>query len=212
MVRYTDDQREARRQRILAAALRCFSRNGFHNTTTADIVREADVSQGTFYLYFLSKEDVIAALADDRNQGRALLNAIAQAEHDPVAGLSLLLEVHGRFLTDPEHEDARRVSIQGWAEALRNASVHERLTANIEAIGAQITQLIERGQRSGQLSADVDAAAMAHTLIALFQGLTLYSALGRSVDLCAINGIAGDMIRMALLPAHDRGTPARGAQ
>src|ERR1700677_3072473 len=92
MARLTEAQREGRRQEILAAALRCFSRNGFHNTTVADIVRESGDSQGTFYLYFETKDDVIAALADDRSQSSALISALAGAETDPVIGLTILFE------------------------------------------------------------------------------------------------------------------------
>ena len=66
MPKISTAQRETRRQQILDAALRCFSRDGFHNTTTADIVGESGVSQGTLYLYFTTKDDIIVALADDR--------------------------------------------------------------------------------------------------------------------------------------------------
>ena len=66
MAKFTEAQKEGRRQEILAAARRCFARNGFHSATITDIVRESGVSQGTFYLYFQTKDDVIAALADDR--------------------------------------------------------------------------------------------------------------------------------------------------
>src|SRR5580658_8525446 len=117
-------QRETRRQQILDAALRCFSRDGFHNTTTADIVRESGVSQGTLYLYFATKDDIIAALADDRHQSEALLTALAQREQDPIRGLLSLIELHGSKLTDPGRLDGRRVGVQGWAEALRNPSIH----------------------------------------------------------------------------------------
>src|ERR1700678_1007758 len=107
MARTTDAQKETRRQQILDAALRCFSRDGFHNTTTADIARESGVSHGALYLYFATKDEVILALADDRHQGEALLNALVQGEQDPVEGLLLLLELHGRSLTDPHRIDAR---------------------------------------------------------------------------------------------------------
>ena len=93
MARFTDEQKETRRQQILDAALRCFSRDGFHATTTADIVRESGVSQGTLYLYFATKDDIIVALADDRHQGEAFLNALAQSEQDPMEGLVLLIEL-----------------------------------------------------------------------------------------------------------------------
>src|SRR5580658_10252785 len=113
MPKITEAQRETRRQQILDAALRCFSRDGFHNTTTADIVRESGVSQGTLYLYFKTKDEIIVALADDRHQGEAFLNAMAQSEQDPVSGLGLLLELYGGSLDDPRRADLRRVGIQG---------------------------------------------------------------------------------------------------
>src|ERR1700691_2822185 len=120
MTRFTEAQKEGRRQEILAAALRCFARNGFHSSTITDIVRESGVSQGTFYLYFATKDDVIAALADDRSQGDALINAIAGAETDPIVGLTVLFDLHGQGLADAQRADEQRVAIQGWAEALRN--------------------------------------------------------------------------------------------
>src|ERR1700691_855957 len=98
MPKITDLQRETRRQQILDAALRCFSRDGFHATTTADIVRESGVSQGTLYLYFATKDDIVVALADDRHHSEAFLNALAQREQDPVLGLLLLIDQHGKGL------------------------------------------------------------------------------------------------------------------
>src|SRR5271169_6676996 len=120
MPKISETQRETRRQHIMAAALRCFSRDGFHNTTTADIVRESGVSQGALYLYFATKDDIVVALADGRRQSEAFINALAQSEQDPVRGLLRLVELYGQGLTDPRRTDARRVAVQGWGEALRN--------------------------------------------------------------------------------------------
>jgi AcrR family transcriptional regulator len=198
MAKFTDTQRESRRQLILDAALRCFSKNGFHNTTTADIVRESGVSQGTLYLYFATKDDVIVALADDRRQGDAMLNALAQGERDPIEGLALLVELHGRSLSDPQRLDARRVGVQGWAEALRNPTVHESLVAGMAAVRREIARLIERGRQTGQFRAEVDPDAAALTLIATFQGLTLQTVLGEDFDLSAVGRLMRDMIRGAL--------------
>src|ERR1700743_2235641 len=105
MPKITEAQRESRRQQILDAALVCFSRDGFHATTTADIVRESGVSQGTLYLYFATKDDIIVALADDRHQGEALLNALAEGEQDPIEGLGLLLELYGHSLDDTRRRE-----------------------------------------------------------------------------------------------------------
>lgn len=200
MTRFTEARKESRRQEILTAALRCFSRDGFHSATIADVVRESGVSQGTFYLYFKSKDDVIAALADDESQGDALIDAIASAEDDPVVALTMLLDLHGRTLADAERADERRVAVQGWAEALRNEPIRRRLNANASRVQQHIALLIERGRRSGQFRADVDPQGLARALIALFRGLTLQAAWDGSFDAALTAKPIADMARGALRP------------
>jgi AcrR family transcriptional regulator len=200
MARFTEVQKEGRRQQILAAALRCFARNGFHNTTITDVVRESGVSQGTFYLYFETKDDVIAALADDRSQSDALINAIAGAETDPVIGLTILFDLHGSTLGDAQRADERRVAIQGWAEALRSEPIRERLLANTARVQHEIARLIERGQQTGRFKADAEPQGVARTLMALFRGLTLLTAWEGGFDAVLTAKSIEDMVRGALGP------------
>jgi AcrR family transcriptional regulator len=200
MVRFTAAQKEDRRQEILAAALRCFSRSGFHSATITDIVRESGVSQGTFYLYFETKDDVIAALADDRSQSDALINAIAGAEADPVVGLTILFDLHGRTLADAQRADERRVTIQGWAEALRNDAIRERLVANTARVQREIALLIERGQGTGRFRADAEPQGVARALMALFRGLTLLATWEGTFDPALTAKSIEDMARGALQP------------
>jgi AcrR family transcriptional regulator len=56
-------QAEARREKILAAALQVMSRKGFHQTSIADISAGARVSRAAVYQYFRDKRDVLAAIA-----------------------------------------------------------------------------------------------------------------------------------------------------
>jgi AcrR family transcriptional regulator len=203
MAKFTEAQKEGRRQEILAAALRCFARNGFHNTTIADVVRESGVSQGAFYLYFETKDDVIAALADDRSQGDALINAIAGAEADPVVGLMVLFDLHGRTLADPQRADERRVAIQGWAEALRNDQIRQRLVANTARVQQEIARLVSRGQKTGRFRADADPQGVARALVALFRGLTLLAAWDGAFDAALTAKTIEDMVRGALAPLGD---------
>ena len=208
MPKITQAQKDARRQQILAAAVRCFSRDGFHATTTADIVRESGLSQGTLYLYFRTKDEIITALADDRHQGEAFLNALAEAEHDPVEGLFLLIELYGRGLADSQRLEARRVGVQGWGEALRSPQVLASVTQGQAAVRHAIVQLIKRGKASGQVRADVDPDAAARTLVALFQGLVLQTTWGEPVNLEACGRLIHEMIRTAILDAAAGVEPA----
>lgn len=63
-----------RREQLLRAARAVFARKGYGKATVSDIVREAGVAQGTFYLYFPSKKAVLNTLA--REFRAALLGAI----------------------------------------------------------------------------------------------------------------------------------------
>jgi len=58
-------QRAHRRQQILDAALRVFSAKGYHQTRIADIIEDAGIARGTFYLYFDSKEAIFHELLED---------------------------------------------------------------------------------------------------------------------------------------------------
>jgi AcrR family transcriptional regulator len=199
MPKISEAQRETRRQRILDAALRCFSRDGFHNTTTGDIVRESGVSQGALYLYFNNKDDMIVALADDRNQSEAILNGLAQGEQDPVRGLLSLIELYGSGLSNAARLDARRVGVQGWAEALRSPRIHESVTTGMSSVRAAIVKLIERGQRTGQIRPEIDPEALARVLVATFQGLVLHVAWQEDFDLAACGQVVRAIIRDALV-------------
>lgn len=57
--------REARREQILESATRAFVRGGYHGTHVDDVIREAGIARGTFYLYFDSKHAVFAALVEE---------------------------------------------------------------------------------------------------------------------------------------------------
>ena len=53
-----------RKEHILAAARKVFKEKGYEGSTVSDIVEAAGVAQGTFYLYFPSKKDVVLSLAE----------------------------------------------------------------------------------------------------------------------------------------------------
>ncbi len=73
---------EERREELMNAAERLFLKHGVGPTTIEQITLAADVAKGTFYLYFSSKEDVLAAL--EERFSRDLLTKIKSAvEEEP---------------------------------------------------------------------------------------------------------------------------------
>ncbi len=69
MPKIAEAARAARRNQIIAAALTCFARAGYHVTTMADVAAQAGVSKGTPYLYFDSKGTLFLALHSEWDCG-----------------------------------------------------------------------------------------------------------------------------------------------
>jgi len=55
-----------KRERILRAAVKIFSRNGFFNSKVSEIARAAEVADGTIYLYFRNKDDLLICLFEEK--------------------------------------------------------------------------------------------------------------------------------------------------
>src|SRR5204862_6881530 len=69
-----------RRSQILEAAMVCFAKRGFHQTSMHDISAEAGTSVGLIYRYFVSKEAVIAAMSNrHKSEIQDLLERARQA-------------------------------------------------------------------------------------------------------------------------------------
>ena len=81
---------EATRQKLLIAAEQEFGEKGFHAASISSITRRAGVGQGTFYLYFPSKEDALRELV--QHMGHALRRSLSEA----IQGAGDRLEVERR--------------------------------------------------------------------------------------------------------------------
>src|SRR6195256_5218707 len=74
------DRSGDKRERILVAAERIFARHGFFAARVSEIAREAGVADGTIYLYFKSKDDLLISLFENR---MAEVNANVRAALPP---------------------------------------------------------------------------------------------------------------------------------
>lgn len=163
----------SRREEILDAALQCFSRDGFHRTTMQDIVRESGLSPGAIYNYFKSKEEIVEAIANQRQtkEKQLLREALEAGPAD-----SALQRVRDAFLdelSNPKERLRRRVSVQLWAEAQRNPSIRRLVRRSFEEPRKLISQVLSAAQKEGAVAASIDQDALASFLIAVFHGLVL---------------------------------------
>ncbi len=179
---------ESRREQILDAALTCFARDGFHRTTMQDIVRETGLSAGAIYRYFPAKEDIIAAIAARRRTPDAAALERTRDERDAIAGLRQLVEASLRPLADPDEQRWRRVTVQVWAEALRDRRVMDVVRSGFDEPVELIAGLIRRAQRERRLPASIETDAAARVCASIFYGLVLQQAWDPDVDVDAYIG------------------------
>ena len=77
-------QNHSMKEKILLASIDLMRKNGIKNTSLADIAREVNISKGTLYYHYSSKDDIIFDIADNHLNiiSKALLNCISQVNSD----------------------------------------------------------------------------------------------------------------------------------
>lgn len=162
------------RRRILEAAIRCFSRHGFHSASMQMICAEAKMSPGGVYRHFRSKDEIIGAIAEiELDQGSELFETLHRAE-DPVAGIIQLADDYLRFVAASTEGD---LCADVLAEARRSPAVKQLFQRNIDKVRGEMEAAIRRGQAGGQVDPDLDPRLAAALLNALGDGLCAHMVL-----------------------------------
>jgi AcrR family transcriptional regulator len=175
MPRVTDEHRAARREQILAAAVRCVAREGFHKTTMADVIGEAGLSAGAVYGYFKSKNEIIRAIADLAiGEAAHLLHDLVEQE-DPVHPSDALrvFLAHVSVLANGPNGDLTRVGVQAWAEAVRDPEIHAMAREKMAVVRDAMESVVQRCQKDGTIAADVDSGRAAQVLFGMLPGFVL---------------------------------------
>ena len=157
---------EARRASVLAAACGLFASRSFRGTTTADIAREAGVTEPVLYRHVSSKCDLyLACMEWNWEQVKELWAERLAAEPDPALWLSAM----GRAFVESEAERPRVSPM--WVQALAESSEHEAVAAFMRAhmreVHEHVAGVIRQAQQAGGVAAERDPDAEAWIFIAL---------------------------------------------
>lgn len=150
-----------KRQAILRAAISVFARCGYFNSKVADIAREAGVADGTVYLYFKSKEEILHSIFD-RSVEEALGAARKRVQRltDPREKLRQIAHMHlERLGADRDLAVVFQVELRGstkFMEQFSAAGFAEYLTL--------IRSTFEEGQRAGLFRTELNARVVAKVL------------------------------------------------
>ena len=150
-----------KRAAILRAAISVFARCGYFNSKVADIAREAGVADGTVYLYFKSKEEILHSIFD-RSVEEALGAARKRVARlsDPREKLRQIAHMHlERLGADRDLAVVFQVELRGSTKFMEEFSA-----AGFAEYLALIRSTFEEGQRAGLFRADLNARVVAKVL------------------------------------------------
>lgn len=138
--------------RILEAAIRVFADQGFFQSTVSQIAREAGVADGTIYLYFKNKDDILIHFFNIK--AKQVFEYFREAVNDAdnaVEKLKMLIRRHlAEFQKDPH------MSIVYQAETHQ---IHRLAEEQIREVSKQyldiVSEIVEQGQQEGRIRRDL---------------------------------------------------------
>lgn len=166
-----------RKEQIYQAALTCFNRKGYFQTTMDDIVAESGLSKGTLYWYFKSKKELFISLL------QVVMEPMAQGWEIIVADESFSatekLQASLTYFRGQAESmfDFFGITLEAWAQTHLDEDV-EQLTREIyKPYLANMKRIIDEGIATGEFRVE-SIEATAAVILTLFDGLTLAIGLG----------------------------------
>jgi len=189
-----------KRRRILDAAVRVFAKKGYFGAKVAEIARRAGVADGTIYLYFHNKEDILVSLfnevmAEHIDGGRREVAELKGAPERLRAVASRHLRLFG---------GNRDLAIVFQVELRHSTRFLERFTGSwLQDYFALVNEIIEKGQMEGSLRAELPRKVATKAFFgALDEMVTSWILSHREYDLAQL---AGPVVELFLDGAGARG-------
>ena len=161
-----------RKQQIFQAAITCFNRNGYYQTTMDDIVAESGLSKGALYWYFDSKKELFISLLGYLleplgHEWEAIAEDPAMTATEKLgASLALFRGQYEGFV------DLFGLIMEAWAQTHRDEDV-QRLTKEFyRPYLAYMDRILEEGRRQGEFRVE-NVQATSAVILTMFDGLTL---------------------------------------
>src|SRR5690349_16354456 len=159
-----------KRERILAAAERVFARRGFFAARVSEIAKDAGVADGTIYLYFKSKDELLISLFEQRmKQVNAVLRTALASETKPVAQLRALIRSYLRLVHDePAAAEVLTIELRQSSKFMKEYD-NPQFVAFLRMLGSIITA----GQEKGEIDASIPSHVAARMIFGMLDELSL---------------------------------------
>ena len=137
---------------ILEAAVKVFARQGFHQSTVAQIAKEAGVADGTIYLYFKNKDDILVQFFDYR--AKQVFGSFREAVDGAETSADKLRNLVRSHLAEFQRDRDGAVVYQ--VETHQNSRLAEAQIREMSQMYRDlISEIVEQGQQEGTIRKDL---------------------------------------------------------
>ena len=167
----TQSPTSGKRRRILDAAIEVFAARGFYNARVSDIARSAGVADGTIYLYFKSKDDLLISLFEEKmeviiDRFRGQLSESDRA----MDRLRLFIQLHLKMVAEqPKLAEVLTVELRQSAKFMREYKAPKFA----EYLGL-IAEIVELGRQTGEFRRDLNPMITKRVLFGALDEVSLY--------------------------------------
>ncbi|MEW5724938.1 MAG: TetR/AcrR family transcriptional regulator [Thermodesulfobacteriota bacterium] len=140
-------------QGILAAAVRVFARKGFYQARVSEIAREAGVADGTIYLYFHNKDDILISIFE-REMQKVIENVQSEIKKtdDPLEKIRLFAKAHLSLIeSNKDMAEVIQVELRQSSKFMKEYR-NEKFLEYLDIISG----IVKEGQARGVIRADVE--------------------------------------------------------
>ena len=165
-----------RREQLLDVAAELFSVKGYAGATTAQIAKEAGITEPIIYRHFKSKRDLFVALIE--RTGRQTLEQWElelDGVDDPAARLAKIINENP--MVSEKGRKGYRVLLQSISE-VDDALIHKAVSDHMTRLHAFITREIERAQEAHKVTTKFSAGVLAWVLVNVGMGYGVLTAMG----------------------------------
>ena len=138
--------------RIIQAATKMFARKGFYKTRISEIAMEAQVADGTVYIYFENKDDILISLFEEQMKV-VIDNMVGQIskEDDPVKKLEKFALIHLQLIEqNPNMAEIIQVEVRQSSKFMKEYK-NEKFAQYLDLIG----EIVREGQENGVFKKEV---------------------------------------------------------
>ena len=174
--RVTTEHKKEKKSLIIRSAIKCFSKYGFDKTRMDDIVNESELSKGTLYNYFSSKEDLFQAIAEDSLNlfKLQLSNIFIKNKEDLITNIERFYDEFRKL----QREGSEKVFFEAIAESSRNSKLQKILRDHRRKIYKMCYDMMQLQLKKGWFKDEVNIELIAAGVVSLFDGLTIGRVLG----------------------------------